>query len=1625
MAIVPEINLTPEPQIQPEDNEIDLNQNQVLPVSPEVASSRAAKAQFALPNMPQTYADYYEGFQNGQEPSMRDAAAAQLDVNKGMQLHKSIANYARFRGGIPTPEEQDRIKGAIDQAYKPTDPTSVFEDEFAKQYMQRLDSTAMRDESTFLNPQYIPYWLQPFVGEVKTAARTAIAKTEFAKRELQDAEELAKGQSWGGYLVDVSKDLATLGLYQSAKLRGQVEGSGFFEGGLMGSNLAAQATRLNNLPYDQFKKEFPRIMNQLKQDNPGLAVQFGHAVVGLSTSEITASNILEGINLATFPGIGKVVGKAAKSLVGFEKDTKQAAKSMMESLESTEATQVAAAEGAGDIGQASVTKSVGNLVKEMRGQAIPERDAVEALPSALKADGEEIKANKGSFSRELVNRIAARTTQLADQLVPYIQEIQKVQRIPAVLATEKAIQGIKEEVRDLYRGIRNDILDISDPYLERTSNTYLMDMQIGNKGELFSNRGLATIYAKRQGLENYPIEKLIDQRGTKFFIKITRPLDETSDVVNQFVTATKNSESPNNFLKNFLSWVITPENTLSVDQRMNRHIATYAPSEFLKLAKEQTQEIQNLASFRNRKLYKDWERVVRSAQDMLDPATGDKGFFFRHPVDVEEKYMQLLKRPPEAVEVEAYFAFKRLMEMDRVFRNISVYRNKARVGTEQHRFFTLNKKGNRISSDFFDGMRQKTLPGGEGSVLFVRGAIGRETVAESFKDLSTKARQDIEVRFKKGELHVVEVFDPETRPISTFGNIVGGRRIRYVISSNMETKPLSWNQVPRRGGGHIELDYDHYIKQPRIRWERFGKNARAWYEGDSTLMPITLRKMGVDVADKMNAVVKLIKAGREEEAKALAAQTIPVEWKELRGWFNPRYLKGVQHPARFSLDEEFHVVPRNSMIVDMDNRLSVKYGDAFRDGTKRGSAARQSVVEYTGERDAYDLFTINDKGNRRNPMYAYEPAKTIDPMATMDRALSRIVNSYFMDDYKVSAIQNWIKEATPFLKGTESEFRYSPYAFFRNAADRSAFRSKAPEDQVRKLLANRYKIQQFLGVPSSMETFLYSASTKLADQIYSKFGPTRIDPTWMLPFLKDPSRFIRGMTFHDKLGLFNIPQIITQNLTYVNIMSLAGIKNAGKGTFGAMMHQWSRVNEAPQMLAALDAKAAKMGWRAGEWLEGYHELKKTGFANVAGEYALRDYQLTPKLVQNAGKTFLDWGATFFTEGERNVRLGAWYTAFKEFRDLNPVGRITDLERGKILSRADLLQLNMSRASNSALHSGVFSIPMQFYTYQLRTIELFASNRISWTDRARMVFWNSLLFGVPASAGLTGLPAADYIRKYALDNGYQVGEKFWQSLFFEGLPAMMIALATGKGDYKRGNYYNITEKGVQGLEQMREAMRSDKTMWDIIGGASFSTLRNTIAGVDGFYAAMMSAIRDDQSAFPMKVEDFVDIFKEITTVNSGWRYYLALNTGRWISKKDNYLSDVSMGNALFMTLAGLQPQNVSDLNLFNINKHEREDVQKYVLNKFVQEFRRGLRERQFNENQSSAYFTRAFAYLHIGGYPTEKFSDAIQIASKDHEALIDQLNWDYFMRNVPTDKAAQYRDIVARRQQFKTYKESEQ
>lgn len=1155
----------------------------------------------------------------------------------------------------------------------------------------------------------------------------------------------------------------------------------------------------------------------------------------------------------------------------------------------------------------------------------------------------------------------------------------------------------------------------------------------------------------------------VEQQGIGYYVRYTAPIDERAPSIRRLFSENADNASSATRGGKFEQWrnaltgtLRIADDTLAKNEVAQRKAATYPVANFVDLLRREGEIIADVAKgkltidpltgesiretlnpFTNKKYAAEFNEALDYARKAINPDTKKPGYFFQNPDDLAQFYQTEFKRLPSDAEVRGYFAYTRTIAYDWVLRNLSEYKYKARMGVEQHTFNYLDSSGNVVSSPAIEGTRVSKLPGGQDAILIADG-IPEGAKLLNPSQISKELRKNIDDQLSSGQLTAFRIYAPEKRPLEGFSNIVKDQRVRYVVARDIKTEPLSYSQIPRQQGGHFDYDYSRWVKQPIIREENVGGRTTHWFEGDNTIMAVANGTDGQEFANALNQIAKHLKAGDEAAAEAVAKKTFPEDWAKVKSWFeDQRDAQGKITRRALSLDHPFQVVSNNKRSIDSSKAIEEMYtnretgSSTFRDGTRSGSDAKQFQTRYTEERDAEGLFEAKNVGTVNDPIFKFEPAKMVDPIPSINRAMNNIVRTTFLDDYKMYGVENWIREAAQYLNISEAELRSSPFYHFKTALDN--FKTDIPWPVRQNLTNNWKKIEDFVGRPSWFDNMLHKAAQDLEDAAATGgIKKMALIPAYALSngVVKNPVQWMRSAAYLAKMG-FYAPQQLFVNMMSFTLMAPLSPKHVTGGIHGAYLHALSNLN--PSMVKHLEEKAWKTDFpgvktfRPGWWTEARNELNASGFSKVGGEYVDLADQLSTNFIQGKAAKLADHSTLFFKKSEQFVRLGAYYTSFLEFRHANPTKVLSEADRVKILTRADDLSMNMSRASNSVWTSGLGSIPLQFFNYTKHAAEMFWGKRIGDNTlersltRARLIGYNSLLFGLPTGLAVTGLPVQDYLREKAIDKlGYNPGQsKVWDA-FIAGLPAVLAGIITGGGDYSKGNQYNIGPRyGLGGLTQVRDALFADKTWLGLVAGVSGQIINNTIENLHPIYLAMASWIRGDKPTdakyFRLTGEHIIGAAKEISIIDRINRFYLALSTGYWFQKNGAMVEPTSPLNAAFMTVTGLDPQESSDVFLKQSIKGSEMDNQKIAMKRAIKEWRMGMWAKYRNDPENGDFHqNNALAILEAVNYPIEKRASFFAIANKGMESIISSTNEKYYMRNNPTDKQSQ------RTEQYRNY-----
>ena len=1479
----------------PEENTISLAMSgspYQRPLPAEIVQSRAMKANMGMGELlNKSYSDIHTLIANGSEDGIRNEAASKTDQQQTDYTQQKIKEMANQRGGSLSYEE---VQGIISQN-KPTNPNSVLEQHYAKAVTDTLDDSG---NSTFRQAsEEVPN----STALAKQRGNSLLAARERAVTEAQNLQTQMGQQSTLGYVWDTAKTFFQP--YNEYEQRGLVDK--MYGGGGLASNMDAQTSKLLMKSQDEQNAfwEGPE-WTHLKSENPQLAMQFLQSYLGQTTEERTLGDLFTFMAVPDYYSIGKGIGGISRAIM-LRNAANQAAKGTIQGAMLPHVTPAVIKEAAGDSTGAAVEHATQQVLEDVQGTVDLNKRAIEALPSALRIDpdkmqtkvpGREIVNRLVQQDREvLLNKLTDymasdvkvnRTPELTaakGAMKEIIEEQRQNFRGPANMLGDS--NGFMYDARSNTYWVEHQVKDVNGDFFKTyeqargageknvgamvTPKSYV-DSLTNRIGELESELGThldenlrpisnipqdadvhelnryANMEAEldalhrekldvtRRGPEGYPIK----QNGAGYYISWIQPLKENSLIVQNILGKGKDAELPDAWIQGALPWIRTPMETLPEFDRQQRTLATHGPAVLLDILTDAAKPIKKLPG----KYWEDWKRAIEFNQKDIDPKTGKPGRFFEDQSQMDSWYISNSKdkRLPSDQEVRAYWTYTGLSAADRELRISQEFLGKAVLGAEQHRFQVLDKDGRVKYSPFIEGMQRTEPPGGENTVMVVGDREGEERLYRA-TNLPKNIRED-------RAYSTIEIYNPDKYPLDGWGAITKPNkqglspRVHWIMTKKPQSKPLSYgNQIGFAGGGHLTPEYPYYIKQADVVHDPVSDHAN--YRGDKTFVPVSNRKMGEEYAAHMNNIADLLDKGKVKEAQEYhRVNGLDMKWDDVEKWFNSSHdPKGNVVRPRFSTKEKFRVVPANGNITGLDKQLEDQHGIRFRDRTKTGSAASQNIVEFTGERDAYEHFAVDNQGTQSNPIWQYQPAKMIDPMTSLNRGLARIINSSYINDYKRAGVKRFMALASDHLDVSREDLAHSPFYYYKHANEYWKPTSlKENAQEINNLKVYKHNIDQFVGVPSTVDNYISSVSAKLEDSIYGKLNSStagRFRDLSDAYYARNPFAFARAVTFHLAMGLFSIPQFFMQLSTATNVLAIGGARHMPSSMTATFLYQMLRHNPAPEIVAHFDNLATGMQipgtskWKPGEFTEFYKFLKESGFEHIGGEHAFLDTPWGAKVVKSLGGDILDWGEAPFRAGARNTRILSMATAYREFREGamkgrtifgteierkgSATGRLTREDKAAIMARASDLDHNMSRAANSSLHTGVASPIGQFTAYSLRLAELMTGKRLTWQEKARLFGVSSVLYGLPVGGlGLFGFPIGEYLKSKAQEAGHLLGDNFIESFIGDGLPSAVMQQITGKG-------YNFERFGAKGWDPADKFLFSDSPFLSIFGGAAFS------------------------------------------------------------------------------------------------------------------------------------------------------------------------------------------------------------
>ncbi len=1290
---------------------------------------------------------------------------------------------------------------------------------------------------------------------------------------------------------------------------------------------------------------------------------------------------------------------------------------------------------AGNVEKAASTRAMDTLSKaadETAPKGTPPRlvsDLLEQQPGLL--DPRVYARNTGTMANEQARRLVQGLANTGNNLRKIWSDASVLPRVTNPKAIDLMFSNARADFLKTYPKLEDTVLEVIP---ERTSEQVFggvdhINIYLGHKDATpFSTAKQAENFAKnlyRLPEGGYDVVKY---KGS-YAIRATKTVDETREDVRLARIGTDNQPASNlsKLWQDILNTtrvnaLRTPDDILTASHREGRAVLTYGGNEALRYMREAAKPLGKLSK----------EQKLRQSQimngnrfEMRDYTLPDgtvkslPGNWYDTFGEFEVQYQKRFGELPKPEEVEAYFTFRQISLWDWYSRNISMYRDKARIGGEL-KSISFPAKGEDgtvkvVSSDFFEGRTVPTLPQWNAQPFTVAwvNAKGKKMFYLSTK-MSYKERKELEEMVAAGKVNVIQPLNANDPVIKALADS-RGEVVNYILSNNVKTKPLNSLQVEYRYGLHDQFSATgNYLKQPTTWRGRFG---RRLVGADKTLMYFATEAQARRFGDAFNTAREMINSKVSQKALSdFVKANLPYKsGKEFKALFrDPLDPKS----EGFDLRTPFVVTKpgqRATAVHDLRSTFPEEMYDLSTSEHNPMVAINQKFSNELGGTSDNSLQTIDELGTEKNPVYKLIPTPQIDPMEVMKRTAHELMQNRFIEDYKHSAVEDWITQFKNLLEIPPADVAGNPLQSLKNprwkaganVADRAAAQNA------------RRAILYLIGQQTPVKDAFVYLRSKVMDEAYTRFGEKgvkAIDPV-LWTERTNPLGMLRGFAFSAKFG-FNPAQLWLQAQSFLTAAAIDGNPvRALQANMLAFMHRAMRMGEFNPEYQSMLGRVIRNSLNISkeDYLEMYTAIKKSGMLNVGGEVATLDDYFDPNILGNNRSKLWNGVNFFFTEGERWVRMTAWNTAYLAWKAKNPGVKLTANAERAIIDRANLMAMNMTRASNNPVLQGKIGGQItQWATFQIRTTEMMLSGgltnkgRLTLAEKARMMLLYSAMYGVPTGvAGLTAgavYPAYEEGRKWMLEHNMDPSDPKVKA-FFEGLPTFFLS-------YLFGSDVNFSERfGPGGLTWLKDLKDGDITP---LFGPSTKIILSAIQKAEPFTRSLLGVFNPEpDEQFPLTAADFLDAFKDISVVNnvaSGW---YAFNTGLLLTSGGMVVDTIDKRMAVLKMLTSLQPQSASDVWLKKESLDEQREAKNVLEKEALKYFTRALQNTtDGSTNEAVANFQKARTLLMGGGYTPLELGNIWKrmMSAGKNGTFVDQIGEDFILKAPPDDRLERLRQL---------------
>lgn len=1531
-----------------QEGTISLNRAQAPSYSTEKTDELAAKYNLALGAASPGEDAVRNSLTTGNTRRLEELLNQQRQVELAGTRNELIQQIAVETGGTPTDLDLEVVRGLSMEQMTSNNLNTTLEEEYARKVVDT--STTLLDEEYNAFEEAVesdPDTTYELMDRVQNnAARNLILNNliDEVNTKYSQANPLQVGKAWLQQIIPGRSTYIATTFLEGAPINALQ---------LPGDTKREQIAYLYSLPPSEFKATLEQgIKNNLRSD-AWLDVQdFLYAVQSYSDTDAGMANTFAVLDVADVAGVvgagklirglgrsaGKVVNNPVSTLVQSATDLNLTARAVKETFVSSIAE--------GKLPSFNIKRAI---------------DAENTVPSIFRPS--EVFDGSKHLDGPAMARLERAATARGSKAMEILTDINRVERLSAD-ALEVAYKETQEALNSTFTHANHQIVNVQRNAAEdNIGNVYSVTVSFGQKnGNPFRSKKAAETYAKFVALKTD--DYAIVPQGAGFVVNVSKNIDETSAGV-RAVQIETNAKTPDTFANRFLGHhVFGADKLLSKDQTSARGVAALSGEHMSQQMAELTAPFTRLS----KKETKDTQTFLASMRDYVDPKSGERGLSYHSVSEFEDQFAQRLGRAPSYAETDAAMAFKQAYDMDWIIRDLDVYKQKARMGVEE-----LSIKFGDTDTKF-EGKLVSELPRGS-KTPFTVGVInngkyvGRTPGAKYPTFRSNAMRQqdwDTLQAYIDDGYQIFQAYEGYANVGDTFTN--------FILSREVKRNQVGMMNLNYRKGSRVVQKYPNYVKQGRVEID----NGVARYKGDVGAANARSMEEATTIAKHLDQVRLMIKNSDPNLMKYIKDNLPMHDADDVIKQFSD---------GTFSLDVPFRALQSGTRSIDNFDMVSSLRAEGLSVNqfvtADEFDLSRQVQGRFLGERNDINMTTYKVEDGA---VLRHDGDNLLSPFDTLRLSMSDMINTHVMHDYRIKSVSDYTTEFGDILDGTQADFLTNGMNFlyepkYKTGVDANRIRIA---ENMRKSIMGLFNNKTI--VDRQIDTYKDRLTTFLRGKLGDDLGESVADGA--IHTLTNGDKWMRAAAFHSKMGFFNVKQLFLQSSAMVNIISISP-KHGARGAAAYIPLRQAMYATNPKVLARLAEKQSISGFSKDEFLELVDTYKRSGFGHVGNDVAYLDDLMPPSLtggLRNGGKTIMDWGTTFFREGERTARGMAFAAAYGE-RKASKAGKLNRADEAWILQRAKDLTGNMTRDSNAGWQKGYGAVVTQFMGFQMRLMEQMIGSKLTLAEKSRLFAGMSFMYGVPVAGGMTlgVLPVREWLKDWLTKEGIEYDGTVAEP-FMDGFAATILELATGSD-------LNVSERyGPGGISTFYDFFKGESDIQELLLGASGGIIGETIKDANPIWNAIASTIDlDDTTNYPITVSDLIEPLRNISTVNNFVKYNEAVNVGRWLSQNENALTEVSEVEAFISATLGLDPQRVSDAYSQLDATSAWKDHQSALRTEAIMWVRRSIQANaDKNYEDADRFVSRAKALMVKGGFTLRQtagiYMDAADKTTMDESVM---------------------------------------